>query len=145
MIIPNYLCLGNISKEFSASNIKKTGFNNYIYDVSLDYDSIDVDDILDIHKYLTKRMTQCNKLFGFVKRVFVSAMMFFGCSLYSVNTLECVSINNQECKVRPEIFHVNSNQPVFYPFCIRTSKWSGSCNNISDSYAKLCVPDVIKN
>ena len=51
------MCLGNISKDFLASNIKKTGFNGYIYDISVDYDSIDVDDILDIHKYLTKRMT----------------------------------------------------------------------------------------
>ena len=70
--------------------------------------------------------------------------MFF-CSLSSVNSLECVSMNNQECKVRPEIVNVNSNEPLFYPFSIKTSKCSGSCNNINDPYAKLCVPDVIKN
>ena len=72
-------------------------------------------------------------------------MMFFGCNLSSVNPLECVSINNQECKVRPGIVNVNSNEPIFYPFSIKTSKCSGSCNNINDPYAKLCVPDVIKN
>ena len=55
MIVPNNLCLGNVSKDFSASNMKKTGFNGYIYDFSVDYDSIDVDDILDIHKYLMKK------------------------------------------------------------------------------------------
>ena len=54
-IVPNNLCLGNVSKDFSANNIKKTGFNGYIYDFSVDYDSIDVDDILDIHKYLMKK------------------------------------------------------------------------------------------
>ena len=64
-------------------------------------------------------------MFRFVKRVFVSAIMFFGCNLSSVNTLECVSINNQECKVRPEIVNVNSNESIFYPFSIRTSKCSG--------------------
>ena len=85
------------------------------------------------------------KMFRFVKQIFVSAMMFFGCSLSSINWLECVSINNQECKVRPEIVNVNSNEPVFYPFSIKTSKCSGSCNNINDPYAKLCVPDVVKN
>ena len=37
------------------------------------------------------------------------------------------------------------NEPVFFPFSIRTSNSSGSCNNINDPYAKLCVPDVIKN
>ena len=68
----------------------------------------------------------------------------FGYNLSSVNSLECVSINNQECKVRPEIVNVNSKEPVFFPFSIRASKCSGSCNNINDSYAKLCVPDVVK-
>ena len=55
MIVPNYLCLGNVSKDFSASNMNKTGFNGYIYDFSVDYDSIDVDNIKDIHKYLIRK------------------------------------------------------------------------------------------
>ena len=71
--------------------------------------------------------------------------MFFGCNLFSVNTLKCVSINNQECKVSPEIVNVNSNEPLFFPFNIKTSKCSGSCNNINDPYAKFCVPNVVKN
>ena len=56
MIIPNNLCLGNVSKNFSASDMKKTGFNGYIYDFSVDYNSIGVSDIQGIHKYLMKRM-----------------------------------------------------------------------------------------
>ena len=71
-------------------------------------------------------------------------MMFFG-SLSNVNPFECVSMRNQECKVRPEIVNVNSNDPLFYPFSTKTSKCSGSCNNINNPYAKLCVPDVVKN
>ena len=63
----------------------------------------------------------------------------------STNQLSCISMNNQECKVRPEIINVNSDEPVFYPFSIKTSKCSGSCNNINDPYAKMCVPDAIKN
>ena len=54
-------------------------------------------------------------------------------------------MKNQKCKVRPEIINVNSNEPVFYAFNIKTSKCSGSCNNINDPYAKMCVPNVIKN
>ena len=54
-------------------------------------------------------------------------------------------MNSQECKVRPEIVNVNSDKHVFYPFSVRTSKCSDICNNINNSYAKLCVPDVIKN
>ena len=52
---------------------------------------------------------------------------------------------NQECKVRPEIINFNSDEPVFYPFSLKTSKCSGSCKNINDPYAKMCVPDAIKN
>ena len=54
-------------------------------------------------------------------------------------------MNNQRWKVRPEIVNVNSNELVFYPFSIKTSKCSGNCNNINDPYVKLCVPDVVKN
>ena len=50
-IVPRNLSLGNVSKDFSASNTKKTGFHGYIYEFKVDYDSIAVDDILDIHKY----------------------------------------------------------------------------------------------
>ena len=66
-------------------------------------------------------------------------------SFTSVNSLSCISMNNQACKARPEIINVNSNNPVFYPFSIKTSKCSGNCNNINDPYAKICVPDVAKD
>ena len=51
----------------------------------------------------------------------------------------------QAYKVRPEIFNVNSNESVFYPFSIKTNKCSGSCNNVNYPYANICVPDVAKN
>ena len=54
-INPYNLCIGNISKDFSVTNMQKTGFNGYIYDFSVDYDPIDVDNIKDIHKYLMKK------------------------------------------------------------------------------------------
>ena len=54
-ILPHSLCLGNISKDQSVDNVKKTGVNGYVYDFSVDYDAIAVDDILDIHKYLMKK------------------------------------------------------------------------------------------
>ena len=54
-INPYKLCLGNILKDWSIDNIKKTGFNGYIYEFSVDYDPISVSDILDIHKYLMKK------------------------------------------------------------------------------------------
>ena len=54
-IVPTPLCLGNISKDWSIDNMKRTGFNWYVYNFSIDYDSTDVDDIKDIHKYLIKK------------------------------------------------------------------------------------------
>ena len=84
----------------------------------------------------------------FIKDVFTT--MFFGCNVLSVNPLtavplKCVSMNNQECRVRPEIININSNEPLFYRYSIKVNKCSGRCNNINDPYAKLCVPDLVKN
>ena len=64
--------------------------------------------------------------------------------LSKYNSLSCISMKNQVCKARHEIVNVNSNNPMFYPFSIKTSKCSGSCNNINDPYTKICVPDVVK-
>ena len=55
-IVATPSCLGNISEEFSANTMKKTRLYGYVYDFSVDYDAIAVDNILDIHKNLTKRM-----------------------------------------------------------------------------------------
>ena len=48
------LCFGNVSKDWSRDNMKKKGFNGYVYDFSGDYDATDVDDIKDIRKYLMR-------------------------------------------------------------------------------------------
>ena len=83
-------------------------------------------------------------MLGFIKKCFFTGLVFLS-TLTGVNLLSCISINNQECKVGPQIVNVNGNDPVFFPFSIKTSKCSVSCNNISNSYAKLCIPDVAKN
>ena len=54
-IVATPLCLGNISKDFSVDNMKKTELNGYVYDFSVDYDAIVVDDVFDIHKYLMEK------------------------------------------------------------------------------------------
>ena len=83
-------------------------------------------------------------MFLFIKKCFYIGSLFLS-NLVSANSLSCISMNNQVSTVRPEIINVNSNEPVFYPFSIKTNKCSGSCNNIYDSYAKICVPDIVKN
>ena len=69
---------------------------------------------------------------GFIKKFLFTAMTFFNFNPSNVNSLKCVSMNNQKCKIRPKITNVNNNEPVFYPFSIKVNKCSGSCNNIND-------------
>ena len=83
-------------------------------------------------------------MFRFIKKVFYIGSLFLS-SLVSTTPLSCISIANKECKVRPEIVNVNNNEPVFYPFSIKTNKCNGSCNNINDTDAKICVPDAVKD
>ena len=54
-VVVTSLCLENISKDCSVDNMKKTEFTGHVYDFSVDYDAIAVDDIKDIHKYLMKK------------------------------------------------------------------------------------------
>ena len=54
-IVPSPLCLGNISKDWSVDNMKRTRFTGYVYDFSVDYNATDVDDIKGINKYLMKK------------------------------------------------------------------------------------------
>ena len=83
-------------------------------------------------------------MFVFIKKIFYLGSLFLS-SLISTTPLSCISIKNQECKVRPEIINVNSNNPIFYPSSIKINKCSGNCNNINNPSAEICVPDVIKD
>ena len=85
-------------------------------------------------------------MFEFVKKAFFGGLTTLASiNLSTITLLRCISMSNQECRLRPEIVNVTSHEPVFYPFNIKTSKCSGSCNNINYPYAKICVPEVVKN
>ena len=96
------------------------------------------DDILDIHKYLMKKKNMIEKILDLLEKKF-TAMTCFGYDIINVNPLKCVSINNQECKVTPKIINTNNNELSFYPYSVKVDRCNGSCNNISDPYAKICV------
>ena len=70
-------------------------------------------------------------------------MAFF--NLSNINSSECVSMNNQECKIRSEIINLNTNEPMCYPYSIKINRCKGSCNTMNNPYAKICVPDQIRN
>ena len=90
------------------------------------------------------------KIFSFVKKVFVLGLTVLSSSI--TGALNCVSMNNQECKVRAKIVDVSSNKPIFYfsvkinyPFSVKINRCSGNCNSSNDPYARICVPDVVIN
>ena len=67
----------------------------------------------------------------FIKRCFFTGLAFLS-PLTSINLLSCISMNIQEWKVRLQIVNPNGDEPVFFPFSIKTSKYSGNCNNINN-------------
>ena len=83
-------------------------------------------------------------IFGFIKKCFFTAMTFFNFNLSNANSLKCVSMNNKECKIRPEIININTNEQVFYPYSIKINKCKGSGNAINDSYAKYVFLTTLK-
>ena len=61
-------------------------------------------------------------MFRFIKKIFLTGLTVLPyVNLLSAAPLSCISMNNQACKVRPEIINVNSDEPAFYPFSIKTS------------------------
>ena len=127
------MCLGNVSKDFSLLNTTNT----------FDYIVLIIKPQITRYSQIFDGKEQYEIIFGFIKKCFFTAMSFF--NLSNVNSLEYVSMNNQECKIRPEIININTNEPDFYHYSIEINKCKGSCNTINDPYAKICVPDNIKN
>ena len=88
------------------------------------------------------------KIFKFLKKVFFIGLTilsdFTNENSLNGNLLSCMSMKNQESKTRQQVINVNGDEHVFFPFSIETNKRSGS-NNINYPYAKICVPDIIKN
>ena len=89
------LCLGNISEEFINHNMKKKGLYGYVYDFSVDYDNIGIDDILDIHKQLMKKNNMI-QMFGSIKKVSIALLNFSGGDKVP-SPIKCISLNNQSC------------------------------------------------
>ena len=67
-------------------------------------------------------------------KIFVKKVFFLGLTILSnfTNALDCISMKNQECKTRPEVVNINSNNPIFNPFSIKINKCSD--NNINNNY-----------
>ena len=82
-------------------------------------------------------------MFRFVKKLFFVGLTILSKFIKAI-PLNCISMKIKN-KTRSQVINVNSNNPMFYPFSIKTSKCSGNCNNVNNPYVKICVPDVVKN
>ena len=63
------------------------------------------------------------KIFRFVKKVFFVGLKILS-GFTNKNSLSCTSMNNQECKTRPQVVNVNGDEAAFFPFSIKTSNCS---------------------
>ena len=93
------MCLGGLSKGYNKNSRKDTGLYGSVYDISVAYSTITNDN---------------NKIFTTIK--------FFSSNVLNVNSLECVSMKNQECKTKTKTIDINNDEPVFYPFSIKVNK-----------------------
>ena len=76
-------------------------------------------------------------MFKLIKKVMTLVLM-------SVSSLSqnCLLLKNQECKVR---IIVIDNDYMTFPYKIKVDKCVGSCNDVENSYFKVCTPDIAKN
>ena len=84
-----------------------------------------------------KKKTILYKMFRVIKKIL--AIKFL---VSNVNSLKCVLIKNQECKAREVTIN---NDYMISPFSIKVNRCNGNCNNISNPYSKVCIPNVVKN
>ena len=68
------------------------------------------------------------KIFRFVRKMFFIGLTILSNFTNASSLLNCISMKNQECKTRPQVINVNSNNPIFYPVSIKISKCCGYCN-----------------
>ena len=113
------LCLGNLSKDFTIDNMKKTRLNNN-------------NDISDIHKYLMKR-TRYKIMFGLIKKIFIGLLTGL---VNGSNHTKCVSLSNQKFLIQSTVIYLHPNEYSqefhYYPFAVRSDRCFGSCNSLND-------------
>ena len=135
------LCLGNVSKDFTINNMKKTGLKGIVKSFPVDFNPVDNNDILDIHKYLMKR-TWYKIMFGLIKKIFIGLLTGIG---NRSNHTKCISWSNQKCMTQPTLINLYSNEYSqefhYYPFAVKLDRCIGSFDTLNDLSNKVCIPN----
>ena len=125
------LCLGDVSKDLTISNMKKTGLTGVV-----NFNPFD-NNILDIHKYLMKR-TWSKIMFGLIKRIFIGLL---SSRVNASNHTKCVSLSNQKCEIQTTVINLHLNEYSqefhYYPFSVQLARCFGSCNCIPNKTEDL--------
>ena len=128
--------LGSTSKDCRIDNMKKTGLKGYVHAFPVNYNIIDTNGFLDIHKYL---MIQ-NNVWIYQKNVYNIIKCLYNRKFAPI---KFISLNNQSCQAKSTLINMNSDETLFYPFAVNKS--GGDCNTIDNPYAQFCIPNKVKN
>ena len=82
------------------------------------------------------------KMFSLIKKVLMLVLISAANLFVLTDSAKYVSLKNQECKLREVI---TSNKYMAFPCNIKVNRCNGSCNNVTNLCAKVCVPDINKN
>ena len=104
---------------------------------SVEFNPIDTNAILDIHKYLMKKI-----MFGIIKKMLI---VLLASIVNASNHTKCMSLNNQKCIIQRTLIHLHpkeySQDFHYYPFAVKLDRCVGSCNTLNDLYNKACIPN----
>ena len=140
--IKNYeLSLGNIPTDFTTNNMKKAGLKGIVNFFSVDFNPIDINNILDIPKCLMKR-TRFEIMLGLIKKIFIGLLTGLG---NRSDHIKCVSFSSQKCMTQPTFINLDANDYSqefnFYLFAVKLDRCVGSCNTTNDLSKKVCIPN----
>ena len=108
---------------------------------SVDFNPIDTNDTLDIHKYSIKR-TRYEIMFGLIKKILIG---FLTDIVSASNHTKCISLSNQKCMAQPTLINLHpdeySQEFHYYPFAVRLDRCVESSNTLNYLSNKVCVPN----
>ena len=121
--------------------MKKTGLKGVVIFFSVDFNPIDANDMLDIHKYLMER-TRYEAIFGLIKKISIGLLTGL---VNGSNHTKCISLSNKKCMIQPTLINLHSNQYSqefhYYPFAVKLDRCVGRCNTLNNLSNKVCVPN----
>ena len=137
--------LGNVPKDFPVNNMKKTGLTEGVKFFSVDYNPIDNNNILDIHKYLMK-ITWYKIMFGLIKKIFIGLLSSVVNASYHT---KYIYLSNQRCKIQPTLINLHPNEYCqefhYYPSLVKLDRRVGSCNTLNDLSNKVCIANKLED